>query len=57
MDLDQPRILEKAGLKVGGALEVAPSQGVLTRAFEEAFDRGSNYLLLGILIVIFFHYP
>jgi len=38
MDLNQPRILGKAGLKAG-PLGVAPGYGAPTNAFEEAFEK------------------
>ena len=46
MDLNQPRILGKTGLKVG-PLGVASSYGAPTNAFEEAFERGCNYFYWG----------
>ena len=46
MDLNQPRILGKTGLKVG-PLGVASSYGAPANAFEEAFERGCNYFYWG----------
>ncbi len=46
MDLNEPRILGKTGVKVG-RLGVAASYGAPTKAFEEAFERGCNYFYWG----------
>jgi len=46
MDLNQPRILGKTGLKVG-PLGVASSYGAPANAFEEAFEKGCNYFYWG----------
>ena len=46
MDLTQPRILGRTGLKVG-RLGVAASYGAPANAYEEAFEKGCNYFYWG----------
>lgn len=46
MDLIQPRILGRTGLKVG-RLGVAASYGASANAYEEAFEKGCNYFYWG----------
>jgi hypothetical protein len=47
MDFHEPRDLGRTGLKVG-RLGVAGGYGAPAAAFEEAFERGCNYFLLGV---------
>jgi len=46
MDLIQPRILGRTGLKAG-RLGVAASYGASANAYEEAFEKGCNYFYWG----------
>ncbi len=48
MNLNQPAVLGRTGLKVG-RLGVASTYGAPAQAFEEAFDRGCNYFYWGSL--------
>ena len=46
MDLNEPRMLGRTGLRVG-RMGVAASYGAPAGAFEEAFERGCNYFYWG----------
>jgi hypothetical protein len=48
-DFSQPVILGRTGLKVG-RLGISSSYGAPAEAFEEAFERGCNYFVIGSFI-------